>query len=247
MKAVKALQKFAKGAKKETDLLGDDFDFIYVNILLGEVPLMFSPRPQQIAIPNPIYSAKKDTRALLIVKDPVADFKQVIEDMNIPCIAEVMGYETLMKDFGQFKDKRELFNTYDLFFADMRVYRMLPKCLGRKFYEGKKYPYPTKFHKLETSELEEHLNSLTAATYFYQGNGPNYTVKVARTDMKPAQIVENIVKAVPQVVGLVTAKGGIKPEKVQSISIKTATSVDLPFYNSIAKEELVAYLTQDSE
>ena len=67
---------------------------------MAEVPVLFTPRPQKITIPHPIYSAAKDTRALLIVKDPERDFKDVVEDMNLPCIAEVMSYSRLMKDFG---------------------------------------------------------------------------------------------------------------------------------------------------
>jgi len=42
----------------------------------------------------------------LIVKDPESDFKKQIEDMDIPCIAEVIGFDRLKRDFRQFKDKR---------------------------------------------------------------------------------------------------------------------------------------------
>lgn len=88
---------------------------------------------------------------------------------------------------------------YDIFFSDIRVYKMLPKCLGRTFYEKKKYPYPIKLHKTETpGDLEEVLNGLLKHTYFHLSNGPNYALRIARTDMDSKEVVENIVAALPQ-------------------------------------------------
>jgi len=42
---------------------------------------------------------------------------------------------------------------YDLFLADLRIYKMLPECLGKEFYSKKKYPYPIKLHGLDKKEL----------------------------------------------------------------------------------------------
>jgi hypothetical protein len=38
-----------------------------------------------------------------------------------------------------------------MFLSDIRVYKMLPRGLGRLFYEKKKFPFPIKFHKPELS------------------------------------------------------------------------------------------------
>jgi ribosome biogenesis protein UTP30 len=54
----------------------------------------------------------------------------------------------LKKEFKQFKDKRSLLKNYDLFLADLRIYKMLPECLGKEFYAKKKYPCPIKLHGL---------------------------------------------------------------------------------------------------
>jgi ribosome biogenesis protein UTP30 len=66
--------------------------------------------------------------------------------MKIPCIAKVISYTKLKKEFKQFKDKRNLLKDYDLFLADLRIYKMLPECLGKEFYAKKKYPCPIKVH-----------------------------------------------------------------------------------------------------
>lgn len=58
---------------------------------------------------------------------------------------------------------------------------MLPECLGKEFYSKKKYPYALKLHGFEGKDLQAQLNKATIATYFMQGNGPNYSLRVGRT------------------------------------------------------------------
>jgi len=49
-----------------------------------------------------------------------------IEDMEIPTIAEVLGFKDL-ENYPTFKDKKELFYSYDLFFVDYRIYNRIKK------------------------------------------------------------------------------------------------------------------------
>ena len=70
----------------------------------------------------------------MIVKDPARAFKDQIQDLDIPCIAKVIGFDKLKRNFKQFKDKRQLLKDYDAFLADLRVYKMLPELLGKEFY-----------------------------------------------------------------------------------------------------------------
>lgn len=53
----------------------------------------------QVNVPKPFNSDKFDTRVCVFVKDPEADFRKTIEDMDIPCIAEVIGFDRLKRDF----------------------------------------------------------------------------------------------------------------------------------------------------
>jgi ribosome biogenesis protein UTP30 len=72
--------------------------------------------------------------------------------MDVPCIAKVIGYDKLKREFKQFKDKRALLKEYDSFLADLRVYKMLPDLLGREFYRSKKFPCPIKLHGFKNDE-----------------------------------------------------------------------------------------------
>jgi ribosome biogenesis protein UTP30 len=103
--------------------------------------------------------------------------------LDIPQVAKVIGFDKLKRKFKLFKDKRMLLKQYDGFLADIRIYKMLPECLGKEFYDKKRFPCPVKLHGLEGSkQLQEKLNAATQATYFTLGNGPNYSVRVGRTN-----------------------------------------------------------------
>jgi len=91
----------------------------------------------------------------MFVKDPVRDFKDQIEDLKIPTIAKVMGYDKLKRNFKQYKDRRVLLKDYDAFLADLRIYKMLPELLGKEFYSQKKYPVPIKVHDFTPKQLQE--------------------------------------------------------------------------------------------
>lgn len=90
-------------------------------------------------LPCPIYSENYFSKHCIIVKDPESDFKEKVQDLDIPCIGTVIGYTQLIKDHNTYEDKRKLCKAYDLFFCDYRIYDLLRKPLGKCFYEKKKY------------------------------------------------------------------------------------------------------------
>jgi len=137
-----------------------------------------------IALPNSFNSEEKHHRVCVFAKDPARALKDQLLKVDVPCIAKVIGYDKLKRNFHQFKDKRALLKDYDAFVADLRIYKMLPECLGRSFYTSKKFPCPLKLHGLSDEELAAKLNEAANATFFMQGNGPNYSVQVGNTSQK---------------------------------------------------------------
>lgn len=248
-KAVKALKKYAEDKIEENtlNLLRDEDKFITLNILLSEVPTKYSPKPLQIPIPNPIYGPKYETRACMFIKDPEREFLDKIEDLNVPCLAKCIPYKTLKTDYERYNDKKELINEYHLFFTDSRLYKMMSKPLGKFFYQNKKFPYPTNLPKLTGTELEEAINDLFNNTYFHIRNGPNYTLRVARTSMSTKEACENIVSAVHHALPYIMMHDGIKHSRVQSISLRVGDSVDLPIFNQLMSSEIQSYLQGPQE
>ena len=123
---------------------------------------------------------------------------------------------------------------------------MLPECLGKEFYSKKKYPCPIKLHGFESPEaLQKQLNRASKATYFIQGNGPNYSLKIGRSSQDPKDIAENVENALPYALGYITAHDDIKFSKIQSISLKVGESPELPIFNQLQQSEILAYLAAD--
>ena len=133
-------------------MLADENEDIHLGFTLTKVPVTPTPRPLQIKIPHPFNCKDNDTRVCVFVKDPESAFRKQIESLDIPCIAEVIGFDRLRRDFRQFKDKRQLLKDYDVFLADIRIYKMLPEMLGKEFYAKKAYPCPIKVHGYDDSK-----------------------------------------------------------------------------------------------
>lgn len=239
--AISNLQTYASSQKdKGKNLLEDEDDFIYVTITLSKVPSKFSPKPLQIELKHAIYGPKYLTHVCMIVKDPQRAFKDQVQDLDIPCLGKVIGYQKLMKNFKEYKDRRQLVNEFDLFFCDSRIYSMLPKVTGKYFYLKKKFPVPLKLAGSEKT-IEETFEEAMKCTYFMPGNGPNYTIKIGRTSMNAKNCVSNIVNAVYKALPLILGNT-LKPTKVQSITLKTQSSIELPIYNHLSKGDIAAYL-----
>ncbi len=131
-------------------------------------------------------------------------------------------------------------NDYDLFLADLRVYKMLPEALGKEFYQKKKYPCPLKIHGFkDNKELQKQLNTASKATYFIQGNGPNYSIRIGKSSQKASDVAENIEQSLPFALAYVCAYDEIKFSDIQSISVKLGESPDLPILNQLKKSEVL--------
>jgi ribosome biogenesis protein UTP30 len=168
--------------------------------------------------------------------------------LKVPCIAKVIGVNKLRKNFKQYKDKRQLLSDYDLFLADLRVYKILPELLGKEFYQKKKYPCPIKLHGFsKPKELQKQLNKAAKASYFILGNGPNYSLRVGRTSQEADKVADNVEQALPFALAYATVHDDIKFSSIQSISLRVGESPELPIYNQLQASEVLAYIAAQQE
>ena len=72
------------------------------------------------------------------------------------------------------------------------------------------------------------------------GNGPVYSLKVAKTRMATRQIVKNIMHAGYLLIASLL-DNDLKPEHIRQICIKTYNSPSLPIYNFLDKQEIEQY------
>jgi ribosome biogenesis protein UTP30 len=230
--------------------LEDEEQFFQVVFTLTQVPTRPTPRPLEIKVPHPFQGEAKEhgTRVCVFSKDPARSLKDQLAALKVPCIAKVIGVSKLKKNFKQYKDKRKLLADYDLFLSDLRVYKMLPELLGKEFYSKKKYPCPLKLHGFtDAKELQKQLNQAAKATYFIQGNGPNYSFRVGRSSQEANSVAENIEQSLPYALGYVANNDDIKFSSIQSIAIKVGESPELPIFNQLTKSEILSFITASEQ
>ena len=72
-------------------------------------------------------------------------------------VNEVIALRQLKVEYKQYESKLSLVKRYDIFLADSRIIRMLPKFLGKPFYARKKFPIPV---DLRANDLKEASHNL---------------------------------------------------------------------------------------
>ena len=243
-KAVKALQGYVKAKREKSGgLLDEEDEYINLSFTMTQVPTNPSARPFQVNLPHPFHSESENSRICVFVKDPAREFKDQIQELNIPCIAKVIGYDKLKRNFKQYKDRRQLLKDYDAFLSDLRVYKMLPECLGKEFYSKKKFPCPLKLHGFTKEELAKQLNRAAEATFYTLGNGPNYSVRIGKTSQKPNEVGLNAQEALANALAYTTVFDDIAFDQVCQVAVKVGDSPELPVYNYLSQEDIEAYTT----
>eukprot|EP00039_Didymoeca_costata_P017912 m.331339 g.331339 ORF g.331339 m.331339 type:complete len:275 (-) comp16707_c0_seq1:89-913(-) len=219
--AVAALFKVVEANRKKSSLLPEE-DVVYLQVAFKKVPKT-RRIPFRIKIPHSLYNAETDV--CVITKDPASDFAQLQKKGNgIESNVTVLGVSKVKSDFKLYEQKRQLCNSYDAFFADERVIPILPRLLGKKFYQTKKKPVAL---KLQKTKMVTSLQDAMMHTSFHVGPGVCSAIKAGHTNHEQAELVDNIMALSAKIFEL-TKKGNI-----QSINIKTAESMALPVFNSL--------------
>jgi len=219
--AVRALLRHVKSTTSASELLEDE-DVISLQIGFKQVP-NYHRAPKMIPIPNSLYD-KDDVDICLITKDPTKDFEELVESKKLPGRVKVIGVSKLRSEYKPFEAKRQLCAMYDLFLADDRVMPLLPKLLGKKFFETKKKPVKI---NMKASNLAGEVAKARDAAQLFLGPGICSSVKVGHTAHSVDELVDNIMQ-VAEKVSLHVRKDG-----VQNMQIKVAASASLPIYNSL--------------
>lgn len=150
----------------------------------------------------------------------------MIDANPVEGVNKVIGVTKLRKNYGQYKDKRDLLTSHDLFLADERIVPLLPALLGKKFFMKKKQPVPV---CLTRKKLKEELSAARDSTYLFLSAGPCCAFKVATSAFTKLQVLENVMSSIDAAVDKIPRKW----KNVQAIHIKTHDSVALPIFNSL--------------
>ncbi|KAK0185722.1 ribosomal protein L1p/L10e family-domain-containing protein [Armillaria mellea] len=232
-RAVDAIHSYqAKKSDKESanELLPGKEQIVWLNVAVKKVAAERKIMPVRIPVVHPIVDPRTSS-VCLITKDPQREYKDSLEAKDIKFISRVVGISKLKGKFRPFEARRILLKEHGLFLADDRVIPLLPKLLGKKWFDAKKQPIPV---TLTRKDLKKELEHAIQSTYMNQNRGTNTTIKIGNMTHTPAQILANLKVALPVVAKRIS--GGW--DNVQSLSIKTSTSVSLPIWScSLGDEE----------
>lgn len=226
-RAVTALLKHHK-VTQGNQLLEDSCD---ISLIFGlrKIPQRDPTKPIGIPLDHTLHP--RGAEVCLITKDPQKDFKQLLTERGVDSVTKVIGLSKLRKNYKSFEQKRNLCNQFDVFLADARILNFLPSVLGKKFFEKKKQPIPVNLTK---RNLKVELTKAIDSTQLFLGHGACCAVRVGRSHFSVPELVDNIMKASSAVISHIPKQW----KNVQSINIKTPSSIALPIFNSIAEETL---------
>ncbi|WVO15611.1 hypothetical protein L204_103271 [Cryptococcus depauperatus] len=212
--------------KKEEDELIPKEEHVWLIINMKHGSTRRSLNPIKIQLPNPPLPPPPATSVCLIVKTPQRQYKDLIASHNIKFISRVVGVEKFKGKFKPYEARRELMRDHDVWLCDERVLPMMPKLLGKIFFEAKKQPIPV---NLLRKDLKMELGRAISSTYFHLTTGTSAAIRIATPSSSTSSTtLENVLSALPQAVAHIQEGW----DNILSVGIKTSGSVMLPIWTS---------------
>ncbi|KAL0724691.1 hypothetical protein Bca4012_039290 [Brassica carinata] len=231
--AVTSLLKWkTEKSKTEKPQLLEQDEFVYLIVTLKKIPQTNRTKPHRILLPHPLIDTEQDSPELCLIIDDrpksgltKADAKKKIESENIP-ITKILKLSKLRTDYKAFEAKRKLCDSYEMFFADRRVIPLLPRLIGKKFFESKKIPAAV---DLKHRNWKEQIEKACGSAMFFVRTGTCSVVKVGKLSMEGDEIVENVMTTLNGVVEVLPGNW----KYVRSLHLKLSESLALPVYQSV--------------
>jgi len=235
-RSVEALLKYLE-AKQDKQALLDESEPVVLQICMKCVP---SVKNKIIKCRLPHTLVLPTTDVCLFVRDldkkkrdyePTEDhFQELLDKNSIKSVSKILPMKAIKLEYQPYEAKRNLSDMYDVFLADANIVRLLPGFLGKNFYARKRFPLQV---NLDAKDLKnEFEKTLHISQCIVGGRGSSCQVAVGHTGMKSEHLVENVEKAISDVVaGL---PGGAP--NVRNLHIRTGNSPALPVYVSVGGE-----------
>ncbi|KPV73382.1 uncharacterized protein RHOBADRAFT_48785 [Rhodotorula graminis WP1] len=230
-KALNALVKHVDKVQKkrdDDDLLGEQDEKVFLVVGLKQAPKRDVHKPIRIAVPHPVLNPRVQP-VTLFVKDPQRVYKNLLDELKIGFITRVVGLDKLRTKHKTFEAKRQLLKEGELFLVDDRVTVEVGKCLGKMWRDAKKQPIPV---ALQRKDLKAELERAVASTYLNVTTGTSLSVKIGSTSQhSAAELGANLRAVLPYIATRIPAAPSTFAN-VQSLHLKSSTSVSLPIYNA---------------
>ena len=220
--------KNAAGGKSSLFDEGDVLSGQTVQLVVGlkKIPDQGRAKPISLPIPHSLYRPEDGASMCMFVKDNSEELKQKLQADPVDGLERVISLSALRRNYKEYKDRRKLVASHDLFLADDRITPMLTKALGKTFLSKKKQPVAI---RLNRGSLKRNIERKRDCTFLFLGWGACCSVKVGRTDFTAKQVAENTMAAIRALVEKVPRKW----RNIQSMHLKSTESIALPIYNAL--------------
>jgi len=156
-------------------------------------------------------------------EDTIRHFTDLLAEKGVKGVTQIISLRELKVEYKQFEAKIQLSNKFDLFLADDRIIRLLPKFLGKPFYSRKKLPLQINLQAKDLSK--EMVRCLNTTQLPMTHTGSCSMVTVGSTITEDSELTANI-KSVMETLAT-KYPGGLK--NIRSVNIFSGTS-SLPIY-----------------
>ncbi|KAL0232514.1 hypothetical protein PCE1_002855 [Barthelona sp. PCE] len=164
-----------------------------------------------------------ENTVLVIVSDSL---EKQVEEIVIPNVT--FNTFTYFKDRSvSFEQKRNFASSYDYILVDKVVYPNYASAMGKIFKQ--KRGGIVRF----TGDIEKCVHDAMNSTFMFIPSGTTLSFPIGDVDMGEEALLENLRAAIHGLERFLPHNFGM----VQTLGVKTATSIDLPFYHSLPKEE----------
>ena len=157
-KVLDALLKVHNSEKVKQDVTGEKKSQLFgaeetpVNMQITGIKVAKESRKQLLKIVLPHSPIVDKTDICIIVKDlekglkvdhepTVNHFKDMLSSKGVE-VSSVISLRELKVEYKTYESKTALCHRHEMFLADDRIMRFLPKFLGKAFYSRKKFPIP---------------------------------------------------------------------------------------------------------
>ncbi|XP_054795909.1 uncharacterized protein LOC129301371 [Prosopis cineraria] len=223
--AVRSLLRWRKSKSEDekSKSLNQEDEFCYLVLSLHKIPHKDRADTYKILLPHSLLS--EFSQLCLIIDDRrkkglnKEETQKKIKSENIR-VSNVLKLSKLKSDYRSTVAKRELCDSYDMFFADKRVIPQLSSLLGKK-----KIPVAL---DLKNKNWKEQIEKACSSTLLCLRTGTCCVVRVAKVSMERDEIVENVVAAINGIAEVVPSKWG----NIRSLHLKLLESLALPIYQN---------------
>lgn len=187
-------------------------------------------KPRMLTVPHSIYDLE-DAKVCLFIKDDLINEDslnriEILKEDKLKNLGQIITVKDLKTKYHSYESKRKLLNEYDIFLTDSSIANMIPKLLGKIFFQSSKFPLTISItdnkRELSIDKLIKNFNKSLNSIGYMLPMGVNMSIKLGML----GQTIENLIENIKTIFKF------LEKFSIRSIQIKLKNSPSLPLYIS---------------